>query len=117
MRLIDEKKDPTEWVDLPDGGRLRFRIPSWEDHDRAISRVANATEAKHDATDVLREMAVSQLVEQEGFGSKGGNGKPVPATIPDDAARIVASLSLADMRAVEAALYPRIEKAEADLGN
>ena len=116
MRLIDQTTEP-EWVDLPDGGRLQFRIPTWEEHDRVRNRLADEMEGAQEITDVTRELAAMQMVAQEGFGSKDGDGNAVPAKLPDDAARIVASLSIMDIRAVERVLYRRVEAAEGDLGN
>lgn len=117
MRTIEDAIQP-KWVDLPDGGRLECRVPTWEDHDRAITRAADATEGKQDTTDVTRELLRMVLVSAEGFQKKGSNGTPpAPAAVPEDTEGIVRSLTISDVRRVEREILYRVAESGEALGN
>lgn len=117
MRTIEDAPEP-KWVDLPLGGRVLCRIPTWEDHDRAINRAADAKKGGQDATDVTRELLRDVLLDVEGFQRPGENGNPVPAKLPDDTDSIVRhTLKILDIREIESEILYRVSQAGADLGN
>ena len=115
MRIVGKEPEAV-WVDLPDGGKLQFRIPRWEDRERAIGVAADATEGKQDYADVMRVLLISTLIGQKGFQVKG-TGKPVAAKLPRDAETLIRGLSLADVRAIETATQQPMTEADSALGN
>jgi len=115
MRTINNGDAPeAKWIELPDGGSLQLRQPTWEDRDRAVTRAANDKDGAHDITDVTRELIIGLLVDQKEFELSGKGGAVV---IPDHSKALVGSLSIADVRALETVIYPVLAEADTDLGN